>query len=39
MGQNALGQSRCKICKSTVSQEKNDEKAFIFCVFIQIHGN
>ena len=30
MGQNALGQSRCKIFKSTVSPEKNDEKVFIF---------
>ena len=26
MGQNALGQLDCRICKSTISREQNDEK-------------
>ena len=30
MGQNALGQSDCRICKLTVSLEENDEKALLF---------
>ena len=28
MGQNALGQSNCRILKSTISLEQNDEKAY-----------
>ena len=30
IGQNALGQSDSRIFKSTISQEKNDEKTCIF---------
>ena len=30
MGQNALCQSDCKSCKSTISLEQNDEKTWFF---------
>ena len=30
MGQNALGQSDCRIFKSTISREKNDDKNLVF---------
>ena len=30
MGQNALGQSDCRICKLTISPEHKDEKAWFF---------
>ena len=39
MGQNVLGQSDCRIFKSTVSLEQNDEKAWFFtcwCRFVEI---
>ena len=39
MGQNALSQSDCRIFKSTISLEQNNEKAWCFCIFIQIHRN
>ena len=38
MDQNALGQSDCRIFKSTISLERN-EKSPIFCMLIQIHEN
>ena len=39
MGQNALGQSDCRIFKSAISLEQNDDKAYIFCMLIQICKN
>ena len=39
MGQNVLDQSDCRVFKSTISLEHIDEKAWLFCIFMQIHGN
>ena len=39
MAQSVLGQSDCKIFKSTISQEQSDEIAWFFCMLIQILGN
>ena len=42
MGQNALGKSDCRIFKSTISLEENDEKAWFFAcwyIFIEIRSS